>query len=87
MPLQARPADSGLVVEGHATWTPTVCRIVAFSAIFGGFGLLFYIRLGSRQVFGYWDPHVFVASSAPISLSQGQHYLKGDFLAILRAPN
>ena len=27
---------------------PTVCRIIAFWAVFWGFGLLFYLLLGSR---------------------------------------
>ena len=30
------------------TWTPKVCNIMAFGAMFGGFGLFFYILLGSR---------------------------------------
>ena len=30
------------------TWTPKVCKIMAFWAIFGGFGLVFYILWGSR---------------------------------------
>ena len=30
------------------TWTPKVCRIIAFWSIFPGFGLLFYLLLGSR---------------------------------------
>ena len=28
--------------------SPKVCRIIAFWAIFDGFGLLFYLLLGSR---------------------------------------
>ena len=35
------------------TWTPKVCKcfaVMAFWAISGGFGLLFYILLGSRKV-------------------------------------
>ena len=30
------------------TWTPKVCKIMAFMAIIRGFGLLFYLLLGSR---------------------------------------
>ena len=30
------------------TWTPKVCKIMAFMAIIMGLGLLFYILLGSR---------------------------------------
>ena len=28
------------------TWTPKVCRIMAFMAVFNGFGLLFYLLVG-----------------------------------------
>ena len=35
----------------NTTWTPKVCRIKAFCAIVGGFGLLFYIVLGSRYTY------------------------------------
>ena len=30
------------------TWTPKVCKIVAFMAVIMGLGLLFYILLGFR---------------------------------------
>ena len=30
------------------TWTPKVCKIMAFTATFKGLGLLFYILLGFR---------------------------------------
>ena len=30
------------------TWTPKVCKIMAFMATFKGLGLLFYIPLGFR---------------------------------------
>ena len=30
------------------TWTPKVCRIIAFGAVFRGFELSFYILLGFR---------------------------------------
>ena len=30
------------------TWTPKVCKIIAFMAITMGLGLLFYILLGFR---------------------------------------
>ena len=30
------------------TWTPKVCKIMAFMAVIMGLGLLFYILLGSR---------------------------------------
>ena len=33
------------------TYTPKVCRIMAFWAIFRGFGPLFYLLLGSRYRF------------------------------------
>ena len=32
----------------NKTWTPKVCRIIAFLAAFGDLGLLFYILLGFR---------------------------------------
>ena len=32
------------------TWTPKVCKIMAFMAIIRGLGLLFYILLGFRYV-------------------------------------
>ena len=32
------------------TWTPKVCKIMAFWAIFNGFGPLFYILWGSRYL-------------------------------------
>ena len=32
----------------HSTWTPKVCKIMAFMAILMGLGLLFYILLGFR---------------------------------------
>ena len=34
--------------EMTPTWTPKVCRIMAFMAIMRGLGLLFYILLGFR---------------------------------------
>ena len=34
----------------EGTWTPKVCKMMAFLAIFGGFGLLFSIPLGSRYL-------------------------------------
>ena len=37
------------------TWTPKVCKIMAFMAIIMGLGLLFYILLGFRiQGQGFW---------------------------------
>ena len=35
--------------EVQKAWTPKVCRIIAFGAVFGGFGPPFYILLGSRE--------------------------------------
>ena len=37
-------------MEKMSTWTPKVCNIVAFWAVFGGFWLLFYILLESRYI-------------------------------------
>ena len=31
-----------------STWTPKVCKIMAFMAVISGLGPLFYILLGSR---------------------------------------
>ena len=31
-----------------STWTPQVCKIMAFWGVFSGFGVLFYILRGSR---------------------------------------
>ena len=39
---------SGMNTRVGTTWTPKVCKIMAFEAVFGGFWLLFYILLGSR---------------------------------------
>ena len=36
------PVDTGL----GFTWTPKVCKIMAFMAILMGLGLVFYILLG-----------------------------------------
>ena len=40
----------GPLARAHETptWTPKVCKIMAFWAIIKGLGLLFYILLGSR---------------------------------------
>ena len=35
-------------LDVHITWTPKVCRIIAFWVVFGCLGLLFYILLGFR---------------------------------------
>ena len=35
------------------TWTPKVCRIIAFWAIFRGFGPLFYLLWGFRYIYMY----------------------------------
>ena len=45
-PVYGALRDLGYV----ATSTPKVCRMMAFWAVFTGFGPLFYIRLGSRQL-------------------------------------
>ena len=37
-----------LTVWVSGSWTPKVCKIMALMAIFRGFGLLFYLLLGSR---------------------------------------
>ena len=37
----------GLKAQG-STWTPKVCKIMAFMAVIMGLGLLFYILLGFR---------------------------------------
>ena len=37
-------------LEIRPTWTPKVCKIMAFMAIISGLGLLFYILLGSGRV-------------------------------------
>ena len=34
------------------TWTPKVCKIMAFMAVIMGLGLLFYMLLGFRQGLG-----------------------------------
>ena len=49
-PESPKPADPEKIKVRvlSFTWTPRVCRIMAFWAVFGGFGLLFYIHLGSR---------------------------------------
>ena len=33
---------------GDSTWTPKVCKIMAFMAVNMGLGLLFYILMGFR---------------------------------------
>ena len=40
--------DIDLNVDAAHTWTPTVCKILAFGAVFRGLRLLFYRLLGSR---------------------------------------
>ena len=35
--------------QNSNTWTPQVCKIMAFMAVIMGLGLLFYILLGFRQ--------------------------------------
>ena len=47
--------SSGLVILGlpdgsqlRSTWTPKMCKIMAFMAVIMGLGLLFYILLGFR---------------------------------------
>ena len=35
-------------LKGTCTWTPKVYKMMAFWALFGGFGLVSYILLGSR---------------------------------------
>ena len=37
-----------VIVTIRDTWTPKVCKIIAFMAIIMGLGLLFYILLGFR---------------------------------------
>ena len=44
---QLRSAEGGKT----CTWTPKVCKIMAFMAIFLGLGLLFYILWGFRWRF------------------------------------
>ena len=43
----ARFGTQGCIGVVH-TWTPKVCKIMAFMAIILGLGLLFYILLGFR---------------------------------------
>ena len=38
-----------LKVRVNGTWTPKVCKIMAFMAVIMGLGLLFYILLGFRH--------------------------------------
>ena len=40
------PEPNGLTFR--TTWTPKVCKIIAFVAVILGLGLLFYILLGFR---------------------------------------
>ena len=48
-PKSARNIPWSLVVINMGTtWTPKVCRIMAFRAVIMGLGLLFYILLGFR---------------------------------------
>ena len=45
------PKGSDAVLFGPVmvfTWTPKVCKIMAFMAVIMGLGLLFYIPLGFR---------------------------------------
>ena len=35
------------------TWTPKVCKVMAFMAVIVGLGSLFYILLGLRQGLGF----------------------------------
>ena len=46
--LQRASSDPLLGNNLPATWTPKVCKIMAFMAIIMGLGLLFYILLGFR---------------------------------------
>ena len=39
--------DSGMWIL-NPTWTPKVCKIIAFTAVILGLGLLFYMHLGFR---------------------------------------
>ena len=36
------------IIPESATWTPKVCKIMAFMAVIMGLGLLFYLLLGFR---------------------------------------
>ena len=46
MPLKTSLSCSGTLP--WTTWTPKVCKIMAFMAIIRGLGSLFYILLGFR---------------------------------------
>ena len=71
------------------TWTPKVCRIMAFWALFGGFGLLSYILLGFR----YTTPQTLItmpnteAIGAPsldiLNLGKGSRNLLGRDLDLI----
>ena len=51
----------GRASDFEYTWTPKVCKIMAFMAVIMGLGLLCYILLGFRQGLGFkflgaWSP-------------------------------
>ena len=57
------PRDPNRAMYVNGTWTPKVCRIIAFLAVLGVLGPLFYILLGfGYRLLGYvgvivhWDP-------------------------------
>ena len=45
--IRAR-SGAAFFIFGGQTWTPKVCKIMAFMAVIGGLGPLFYILLGFR---------------------------------------
>ena len=53
----------------RSTWTPKVCKIMAFMAILMGLGLLFYILLGFRY-------HSDDSTHGPMLLSARPEYTK-----------
>ena len=58
------------------TWTPKVCRIMAFMAIIRGLGLLFYILLGFRYRYQRGDdqtPQGLGRTTCRTSLGQAYH--------------
>ena len=50
------------------TWTPRVCKIMAFWAVFNAYGLLFYILWGSRYRYRcrYMDAYMAKGFRAPL---------------------
>ena len=60
----------GTLIKWSLTWTPEVCRIIAFLALFRGFGLLFYLVLWVYVEFFSTDMSsvVYVPSGIVVSL-------------------